>query len=239
MKTLTVNQILTRVATAVGVGDGSVSDPYSSNEKMFVQMRGLLQDAGDELVKLYDWEILQKEESFTTTTDPSYPFPADFDRMIPGTHWNQASDLPLGGGMSPQDWQYVQNSGIVGTTLYASFRKKEGALFIWPVESGIQVIYEYISRDWVQSSVGVLGDEISAGSDVVLFDSALIRNYLRAKFYEAKGFDTVAPEKVASMFFNSAMATDSSNKILNFGGARREHPLLTGNRNVPDTGYGS
>lgn len=239
MKTLTVNQILTRVATAVGIGDGSVSDPFASNEKLYIQMKSLLQDAGDELVKLFDWEVLQKEESFTTNGATSYDFPTDFDRMIPGTHWNQATNLPVAGGLSPQDWQYVQSAGVVGTTIYASFRKKEGALFIWPVESGMDIVYEYVSKNWVQKADSSYTDEFSDGTDVVLYDSALIRNYLRAKFYEAKGFDTIAPEKVASMFFNSAMSSDVSAPILNLGNARREHPLLNGYRNVPDTGYGS
>lgn len=237
MKTLTVNEILNRVAVAVGLD--STSDPYSSNEKLFVQMKGLLQDAGDELVKLHDWEILQKEESFTTNGSTSYAFPSDFDRMIPGTHWNQATNLPVAGGLSPQDWQYVQSAGVVGTTIYASFRKKEGALFIWPVESGMDIVYEYISTNWVQTAGGTYTDEFTAGTDVVLYDAALIRNYLRSKFYEAKGFDTIAPEKVASMFFNSAMSADVSAPILSMGNARRGYPLLDGYRNVPDTGYGS
>lgn len=237
MKTLTVNEILNRVATAVGLE--SLSDPFASNEKLFVQMKGLLQDAGDELVKLHDWEVLQKEESFTTDGSTSYSFPADFDRMIPGTHWNQATNLPVSGGLSPQDWQYVQSAGIVGTTIYASFRKKEGALFIWPVQSGMDLVYEYISRNWLRKADDTYTDEISSGADTVLYDSALIRNYLRAKFYEAKGFDTIAPEKVASMFFNSAMSSDNTSPILSVGNARRGWPLLDGYRNVPDTGYGS
>lgn len=237
MKTLTVNEILNRVAVAVGLE--AVADPYASNEKLFVQLKGLLQDAGDELVKLHDWEVLQKEESFTTDGSTSYAFPTDFDRMIPGTHWNQATNLPIAGGLSPQDWQYVQSAGVVGTTIYASFRKKEGLLFIWPVQTGMDIVYEYISTNWMETAAGSGIDEMTAGTNVVLYDSALIRNYLRAKFYEAKGFDTIAPEKVASMFFNSAMSADVSAPILSVGNARRVHPLIDGYRNVPDTGYGS
>lgn len=240
MKQLTVNQVLTRVATACGVGDGAISDPYSSNENLFLQLKGLLQDAGDELVKMHDWEILQKEETFTTDGSDSYEFPAGFDRMIPGTHWNRSTDLPLAGGLSAQDWQYVQSAGVVGTTIYASFRKKENALFIWPTDSGLSIAYEYISRNWIQkASDSSLTDELTSGDDIILFDGTLVRNYLRAKFYEAKGFDTIAPEKVASMFFNSAVGQDRTPPILNLGGARRNFPLLDGYRNVPDTGYGS
>jgi hypothetical protein len=239
VKTLTVNEILTRVSTAIGVGDASVPDPFSSSDKLFVQLKSLLQDAGDELVNLHDWEVLQKEETFTTDGSPSYTFPSDFSRMIPGTQWDRASDLPVSGGLTPQDWQYVQSAGVVGTTIYASFRKKENALFVYPAQAGFDIAYEYISRNWVKRADTTLTDEISAGTDEVLYDSALIRNYLRAKFYEAKGFDTVAPEKVASMFFNSAMGQNNSPRILSVGNARRSYPLLDAYRSVPDTGYGS
>lgn len=241
MKILTVNQILTRVSVAVGVGDSSISDPYSSNENLFIQLRGLLQDAGDELVKLHDWEILQKEETLTTDGSSAYDLPTDFDRMIPGTHWNRTTDLPLAGGLSPQDWQYIQSAGVVGTTIYASFRKKENQIAIWPLDTGLSIAYEYVSRNWIRKALDAsLTDEITAGADEVLFDGTLIRNYLRAKFYESKGISTIAADRVASMFLLSQMGQDNSPPILSVGNARRSaYPLLDGYRNVPDTGYGS
>jgi hypothetical protein len=240
LKNLTVNEVLSRVANSVGLDTDA--NPYGSLQKHYVQLRGLLQDAGDELTQLYPWEVLHREVNFTTTAGGNpYALPSDFDRMIPGTHWDRANDLPVGGPLNAQDWQYLQGRDLVSSTIYASFRQKENELYIFPDDAGFEIYYEYISTSWIQdgSVPTEYRSEIDSGGDIILFDSALIRNYLRAKFYQAKGFDGPSPERVASMFFHRRTAQDTPGPILNAGGARMDFPYLDGFRSTPDTGYGT
>lgn len=241
MKKLTVNEVLNRVALAVGVSEGEVSDPYSSQNKVFTQMVSILQDSGDELAELYDWEVLQQEHSFTTDGTGYYEYPSDYGRMIPGTHWDRAADLPVAGGLTPQDWQYLKGRDLVDSTIYASFRSRDDKLYIFPENtSGFQIYYEYISTNWLLADDNTTRkSEISSGSDIILYDASLIRNYLRARWYEAKGFDTIEPSRVATMFYERSKGAQNSPDILSIGGQGRGFPYLDGIRNVPDTGFGS
>lgn len=238
MKQITVNECLRRVAISIGQTPGS--DPFSDTNEVMVQLKGLLADAGDELVQMFDWEVLKKQAQLTLTGAESYSLPEDFDRMIPQTHWNRTTDLPVAGPLSSQDWQYLLGRDLASNTIYASFRQREGLIYIYPSTlTGEDIYYEYISKNWVfDESEGETADEPTDGADLILFDSSLIRNYLRAKFYEAKGLETISAEQVASVFYFSRIAKDEGGPILNAGNGARGYPYLDGMRNVPDTGYG-
>ena len=60
----TANQALNTVAAEVGLIP--VTDPWSSNEPQFVQMKVLLQLVGEELCWLGEWEHLNRSYSITT-----------------------------------------------------------------------------------------------------------------------------------------------------------------------------
>lgn len=240
MRQLTVNQIVNRVAVAVGLD--SVSSPYDSTDRAMIQLMSMLQDAGDELVQLHDWEILKREHSLTTDGSTSYSLPSDFDRMVPQTHWDRTRNLPVAGPLSAQDWQYLKGRDISATTIYASFRQREGSLFVFPQSTtGVDIYFEYIGTGWLYdvSASNARVAAPTAGDDIVLFDSTLVRSYLRAKYLQSKGFDTVSPESVATEFFLSRISKDEQGPILSAGGNNRGFPYLDGVRNVPDTGYGS
>ena len=77
--TATANDILNRVAAEVGIDP--VSDPWSSTDKSYTQLKTLLNIAGEELSQNYPWEFLIKEHSFTTDgVDNEYTLPSDFLR---------------------------------------------------------------------------------------------------------------------------------------------------------------
>lgn len=238
MKQLTANEIVRRVALSVGLIP--TADAFSSDDPVYTQLIALLNDSGDELVELHPWKVLEKETSFTTDGSNPYAYASDFAYMIPGTHWDRTNDLPVGGPLSSQDWQYLSGRDLASSTIYASFREREDGLYIWPeTNTGITIFYEYISKNWMENAAGTDGEEVTTTSDVVKYDGSLIRNYLKAKFYEAKGFDTIKPDAVASTFFHGRMAKDKGAAILSVGGPSREYPYIDLWRNVPDTNYGS
>ncbi len=73
----TAGDIINRVAVEVGLV--KVADPYASQDNNFIQMRELLNIAGDELLYMYDWSACSRVAVVDTSVDNSgeYPFPDD------------------------------------------------------------------------------------------------------------------------------------------------------------------
>ena len=236
------NDILNRVAAEVGVTPAV--DPWSSTDQNFTQMKTLLQVCGEELSQLYPWEFLVKEENIQTldTDSGDYPLPADFLYMINQTGWERAENVPLFGPLSGQDWQYLLGRDLVSYTIYASFRIQQGlfTIFPQPPPNGLDIYYEYISRNWVLDSQDndTPASEVKAGGDIILFDRTLISRHLKVKYLEAKGFDSTKAQDDLNQMFQMLTAHDKGAEILSAGRNRRYFPYLDGFRNTPDTNYG-
>lgn len=243
----TANQILNAVAGEVGVAP--VTDPFGSSNQVFSQLKVLITSAGRELLyygaACNGWEQLQTEESFTTASTDSgdYDLPDDFGYMIDQTGWERKENLPLFGPLSAQEWQYLLGRDLVSYTIYASFRIQQGKLrlFPQPPPDGLNIAYEYISRNWVRSGTDSLvrSSRVEEGSDIILYEPILMVKLLKAKYLEAKGFDSSAARNDFALMFDSITGTEKSAQILNAAGLHWEYPYLTPWRNLPDTNYGS
>ncbi len=239
--TLTANEILNQVAAEIGLMP--VADPYGSQDEAFIQMRYLLNTAGKELITAYPWELLNRQTSITTAPGDSgdYPLPDDFYYMIDQTGWERSQRVPLGGPLSPQDWQFLVARNF-NSTIYASFRIDEGKfrLFPQPPPNGLDIYYEYISKNWVKDQTTVPAtekDHVDQGSDIPQFDGNLISRYVKVKMLSAKGFDTNDAKEDFAQLFGFITGLDKGAEVLTAGG-RYGFPLLNGWRNVPNSGYG-
>lgn len=238
----TASNILNRVAAEVGLQP--VTDPYSSADPSFIQLRYLLNTAGEELLMAYPWELITKETSITTadTDSGDYPLPADYFSMINQTGWERSNNVPLMGPLSPQDWQYLLGRDLVNQTIYASFRLNEGLfrIFPQPPPNGLDIHYEYLSKNWVQDGTQptIQKSEVTQGSDQPLYDRTLISRYLKVKFLESKGFDTTKAQDDLNNVFGWLTGKDKGAPVLSAGGGFRGFPYLNGYSNVPDTGFG-
>jgi len=85
----TANDIINRAALEVGLTP--VADPAGSVAEEFVQLKGLLTAAGQELVELHPWQFLTGLFEFTTEESDSgdYDLPDDFAYMIDQTGWDR------------------------------------------------------------------------------------------------------------------------------------------------------
>ena len=105
-----------------------------------------------ELAQLYPWQFLRKEATITTTlNEDEYSLPADYLYMINQTIWDRTNDRPVYGPLSPQDWAELYGRDSTTDTLFLHFRIKENKLCLFPdtIAAGIDIRYEYISRNWV------------------------------------------------------------------------------------------
>jgi hypothetical protein len=231
---------------ALEVGLLPVSDPFSSQDEAFIQLRGLLTGAGRELVDMHEWQILTGSYEITTQTGDSgdYDLPDDFSRMINQTGWDQGNSLPIGGPLSAQDWAYLKGRDLASTTIYASFRLEDGLfrVFPQPPPPDIPISFEYISNNWVQEAGGVLApgvkDRPDTGTDIILFQPILMTKMLKMQFLGAKGFDNSAAVGEFMRIFQARTGQDAGAAILSASNRNSAFPYLDSFRNVGNTGFG-
>jgi hypothetical protein len=239
----TANTIINRVALEVGLLPSN--DPFADTDESFLQLRGLLDAAGQELVEYFPWQVLNQVFEFTTvaaTDTGTYTLPTDFSYMIDQTGWDQTNNVAIGGPLSPQDWSYLAGRDLVSQSIYASFRLNDNELDIYPQPppDGLLIRFEYISRNWAEEQgTGTRQDTTIQGSDLVLYEPILIVKFLKAKFLEAKGFDPSTARLEFENMFNSRTGKDTGAPILNAGRGGGGFPYLDPYRNTRDTGFGS
>ena len=95
------NDIINKVAVTVGLQ--RVTDPVASADENFVQLRSLLNDAGEEMVEIHPWQVLRREINFVTSSSDSgkYPLPDDFGYMIEQTGWDRTNNVSMAGPLAP------------------------------------------------------------------------------------------------------------------------------------------
>lgn len=238
---ITAADIVNRAAVEVGLVPSA--DVFAETNPAFVQLRNLLNTCGQDLVEAYPWEVLRREHSIVTSNPPDtgdYPLPSDFAYMIPQTGWERSENVPLGGPLSPQQWAYLLGRDLVSYTIYASFRIMEDqfSIFPQPPPDGLDIHFEYISRNWVQETGGgAYGDTATVNSDLIWFKPIMMVQYLRFKFLEAKGFDSSGALGAFEKAFEQATGGNKSAPILN-AGARAAGIHYLDFRNIPNTNYG-
>ena len=243
----TANEILSQVGSEVGIG--STVDAFAEADIAWTQMIDLLNSCGYELLEELAWQGLVREVNFITQAGDTgkYEFPDDYAYMIDQTGWEQAGNVPLFGPLSAQMWTYLIGRDLVSYTIYASFRQVERQfwLFPQPPAEGLQIAYEYISRNWVIDSAVApnpdvtYDDKVKTSADTVLYEPRLIERCLKYRFLQARGFDTASAESEYLRALQSWGGKDKGAPILNAGRYGYRYPYLDGYRNTPDSNFGT
>jgi len=238
----TANDIINRVAVEVGLT--KVNEPVGDLDETFIQLTELLNGAGQEMVELWPWQILVKPfQVLTDETDSgTYDLPDDFSYMIDQTGWEHSNRVAMGGPLSAQDWTYLAGRDLISQSIYASFRLVDNKFDIYPqdpVPSGLDINFEYISRNWVQEqNAGPEKDLVTIGTDIVKYEPILIIKFLKCKFLEAKGFDASSSRMEFENMMNSRTGKDTGAPILSASNNSRGFPYLHPYYNTSDTGFG-
>lgn len=166
-----------------------------------------------------------------------YAMPSDFARMVNKTQYNKSNRWSVIGPKDAQEWQWLKASYVV-TGPRMRFRIMGDKFTLWPMPASTLVMgWEYVSKNWAQSSAGVGKAKFTADDDVCIFPDQLIIMATKLKFFEVKGFDTTILnadyQRELSKWKSAEAGADTLSlapKYANF--------LLTMN-NVPDSGYGN
>lgn len=168
-----------------------------------------------ELARSYDWQELQKEDTFSSVAlTEGYNLPSDFDRFINGTFWNSTQLWPIKGPMTPEEWRILKNSVISGGASTEYFRIRQGQTLLFPIPGSIQnYIYEYITNQIVLSALGVGQTTWAADTDVPAIDNYVVRLDATWRWLSKNGRPYAEEQKAA----NNAIA-----ERVKSNGARRK-----------------
>jgi len=236
------NEILNRVAAEVGIAP--ITDPIASTDPFFIQLRYLLNTAGEELMQAYPWEKLVRTHQIVTEAGDTgeYDMPDDFGYILNQTEWDRTNNIAMGGPLSAAEWTYLKGRDLASNTLYASFRISQGKFNVFPTNptAGLDLNFEYITSNWVQDGTDPTAYKASVeiASDMPLFDKTLITRAVKVKYLESGGFDTTKAQGDYNQIFSFLTGTDKGAPVLNAGRSGGRYPYLN-SHNTPDTGFGS
>lgn len=155
------------------------------------QLLALANTEGRDLAQRHRWNKLLKEGTHTTVAAALQgvmtTIASDFDYLIGDTMWNRNTDRPIH-AISPEAWQAYQANSITGP--FTKFRIQGGSLYFVPTPTaGQTVAFEYMSKNWCESSGGTDQTAWAADSDVGLLDEFLMELGLIWRWKKAKGLE--------------------------------------------------
>lgn len=160
-----------------------------NDDPQTVQMLALINRLGRDLARQFEWQRLVKEYTLTTTDDQAlYSFPSDWARQIPQTEWDRSSHWPLVGPATSQQWQ-VYKSGVISQGPRLRFRISGGGFEIFPAIGGYELVFNYISANWVIGADSSTSRDFRNDTDTCVFEDSLMISGLKALWKNAKGLD--------------------------------------------------
>lgn len=210
----------------------------TSSDQQVRHIAALLNREGKTLCDEADWPKLVKTQTITTVSGTSdYAYPSDFLRMIDGTSWDRTNNWEMLGPDTVLIDRYRRESttGQVGVRRF--FSNTGDGIRIWPpvTVSGDTLVYNYVSKNWAETSSGTDIDSMTADTDVPFLDQELLILGAMARWLDVKGFDST---NAMARYLNRKerrMAQELGGRVMNMEGAP-EDPFLS-ITNVPDSGY--
>ena len=202
------------------------------------------QRAGLWIARRHNWLILTKEWTFSTVaSQDSYSLPTDFSHLVNDTLWDRTNYEKIRGPLNAQEWQEYKSSVLSSTvTTWKKYRIRATdavkKFFVEPTPAAVEsLVFEYITTNWVKSTLGVEQTKWQADTDYAVIDEELIFLEARWRFLNRLGFAYAEEKAEARTEIDKAVARDGGSKILNLS-SKKAYRLLSPN-NVPDAGFGS
>lgn len=216
---MTALTIITKAVRRLGIT--APTAVFSSTDDQVIQLRELMNEEGQELARAYPWKVLTTEQTFTTVAQAvqTSAVPSDFDWYINDTMWNRSTDIKIAGPVSPEEWQKMQalSSATLPNTVFR-FRGSD-ILFYPSPTAGQTAAYEYVSKNWAQTSGGSGLSAMTADTDTAKLDEALVALGVTWRFLQAKGLDYAESFRTYQMEVGKAIGRDGGRKRIYLGGS--------------------
>jgi hypothetical protein len=213
----------------------ALSQPTSvvgSTDTQVQQLFALANKAGHDLAQAHPWQDLMEEATFTTVASPvqSAAIPLDLDRMVPDSIYNRTTRRPVGGPITPQEWQARQAQPAISTVVLV-FRQRQGQFLISPTPPADQTIaYEYVSKNWAKGALGAAQAQFLADTDTAYLDESLIADAVVWMFLRSKGFSYAEEMKTYERNLEQQAGRDGGSGALTL----TPEPVRLDRVNLPD-----
>lgn len=149
----TIGTLVNDVACEIGlIPYTQKANVFGNNNPVFGQLIQLSKNVGRMLWRKRQWTHLLNNYTFNTVANQaSYAFPSDYGRMVDQTIWNRTNRLPVGGPLSPQQYEFIK-ARLAGTVFNVLFRELSGQFTAYPdaaTPGNYAISYEYISNAWL------------------------------------------------------------------------------------------
>jgi hypothetical protein len=227
-------QIARQAAQELGLP--TPAELVTSQEQTSIQMLGLLNAAGNELMNVFEWQFLNKTFPLMTVAGQGkYPIPSDVSRIINQTMWDHDNRRPAYGPVSPQGWQVLTNA-LISVGPFARYRVVDNSIEILPIpgQSDHEFNFQYISNGWVHNYLdpAIYTSFILNDLDTPQFDFWLLVKLLKVKMWQAKGLDVTAYVSDFTRTLDALTGMDHGAPVLGLANSFKT-PWLT-MYNVPD-----
>jgi len=212
----------------------------SQDDQIGYQCIGLLNSLGDELVRVHDWQFLEKTEQFVGDgSTSSFDLPQDFGRIVNQTQWSSTDKRPMYGPLNAQQWGWCQ-FGIVSVGVFFRYRILGNKFHIFPTPGvGETFDFFYISKDWVMDGVTptLFKDRVTSEADIPLFDRRLMITGVKDKLWAAKGMDASGTHAEFMYMLEAEKGQNQGAPIISLAGQHVD--FLLGYQNIPDGNWAS
>lgn len=218
--------LLAIVQTAADmVGLTRPASVYTSTDPAVRRMLALSNLGARELSRRHDWTALIREATWTTVATQSQgtlaSIATDLDyqsgaRIIGETIWDRTAQRRLAGPEDSRDWQRLTAANTSGP--YSVYRIRANTLYLIPAPTaGHTAAFEYITKNWCQSSGGTAQTAWGADTDTALLSEHLLTLDLVWRFKMSNEMSWENDYQVFDRAVAQAIGHDGTSRTLNIG----------------------
>jgi hypothetical protein len=205
---MTLLSICTDAADEIGITQPSsvVGNTAPDSQKLLRYANKV----GRRLMKTVPWQIARKEQTFTALgqSEQTSILPSDFDRFIPETFWDRTNLFLVSGPITSVEWQGFV-AGSYSDTSNRKFIYRGGSVFILPAPAGGETLaFEYVSKNWCQSSGAVAQTAWAADTDTGILDEELMTYALIYEYLLSEGLPFEAAAGQYKRYFDILIDSD-------------------------------
>lgn len=195
----------------------------TSADTRVLEMLVMANSLGNELTRRYFWQELTYEASFTSTGTISQGYltgsiATDFGYWVDQTFWDQDLRQPIIGPVTPQEWQSDLSYAVVGPPY--KFIVQADLLKVGPtaIASGHTMVFNYITKNWAQSSTGTGLSKFAADTDVLRIPQELFKLSLIWRWKQQKGLAYAEDMETAEEQIERYTGQNAGRRVLFIGG---------------------
>lgn len=217
---LTCLQIIQTACRRIGITAPNAA--VGATDPQIIQLVALSEEEGQEHADRARWQSLQTEATFTTVATELQGALATiapgFESIVNDTIWNRTLRRPVYGPKSQQDWQQARAMQLNGP--FNSYRIVNDTIKFYPAPvAGETCAFEYMSENWVTTSIGGTSSSWTNDADTIKLDDKLFILGVVWRWKAAKGLDYAEDFSKYEHSMIDKIAKDGGKPRLNMSGA--------------------